>query len=447
MTAPESYQSLRASVREVCSAFPNAYWRRLDQAREYPEAFVQAMTEAGFLAALIPPEYGGLGLDLVETSVILEEINRSGGNAGTAHAQMYTMGAVLRHGSEAQKREYLPRIASGEARLQAFGVTEPEAGSDTTRLTTSAVRDGDSYVVDGRKIYISRVQHSDLMLLLTRTTPLDEVRKKSEGLSVFLVDLQAAIGQGLTVTPIPTTINNETNELQFENLRIPASTLIGEEGSGFKYILDGMNAERILIAANRSGNVMAVDATTGRSRVLVHGGRQGVFAPVTGDLANVTGGERRGHSTLIWVAGTQGRRRRHLLASTRIPVVEERALLWSPDGRSISYITGNVADVHPGLNTSGTRTLWVAGGGRLHPRRLVTDPAGSLFSPAWSPDSRGLAFIAAGACGSARECPNSTYLASVDIATGMRERIQYSGHQGASVLPHSQLTSVVWLAS
>jgi len=200
------------------------------------------------------------------------------------------------------------------------------------------------------------------------------------------------------------------------------------------------------LATNRSGNVVAVDVTTGRSRVLVYGGRQGVFAPVTGDLAYVTGGERRGHSTLIWVAGTQGRRR-HLLASTRIPVVEERALLWSPDGRSISYITGNGADVHPGLNTSGTRTLWVAGGGRLHPRRLVTDPAGSLFSPAWSPDSRGLAFIAAGACGSALECPNSTYLASVDIATGMRERIQYSGHQGASVLPHSQLTSVVWLAS
>jgi len=200
------------------------------------------------------------------------------------------------------------------------------------------------------------------------------------------------------------------------------------------------------LALNRAGNVVAVNATTGRSRVLVHGGRQGVFAPVTGDLAYVTGGERRGHSTLIWVAGTQGRRR-HLLASTRVAVVEERGLLWSPDGRSISYITGNGADVHPGLNTSGTRTLWVAGGGRLHPRRLVTDPAGSLFSPAWSPDSRGLAFIAAGACGSTRECPNSTYLASVDIATGRHDRIRLSRQRGASLVPHSQLTGVVWLAS
>jgi len=293
MTAPESHQSLRASVREICSAFPNAYWRRLDQAREYPEDFVRAMTEARFLAALIPREYGGLGLTLAETSVILEEVNRSGGNAGTAHAQMYTMGTVLRHGSETQKREYLPRIACGEARLQAFGVTEPETGSDTTRLTTSAVRDGDSYVVNGRKIYISRVQHSDLMLLLARTMPLVEVCKKSEGLSVFLVDLRAAIGHGLTVTPISTMINNETNELLFDNLRIPASSLIGEEGSGFTYILDGMNAERILVAAECIGDGRwFVARATQRAQERVVFGRpigqnQGVQFPIARAHVNV----------------------------------------------------------------------------------------------------------------------------------------------------------------
>lgn len=286
MTTHESHEKLRASVREVCSAFPSAYWRRLDQAREYPEAFVQAMTEARLLAALIPQEYGGLGLNLVETSVILEEVNRSGGNAGTAHAQIYTMGTVLRHGSQAQKQEYLPQIARGDVRLQAFGVTEPEAGSDTTRLTTSATRDRDDYVVNGEKTYISRVQHSDLMLLLARTTPVDEVSKKSDGLSVFLVDLRAAIGHGLTVTPIPTMVNNETNELRFDNLRIPASSLIGEEGRGFRYILDGMNAERILIAAECIGDGRwFVEQATQRAQERVVFGRaigqnQGIQFPI-----------------------------------------------------------------------------------------------------------------------------------------------------------------------
>ena len=293
MTTHESHEKLRASVREVCSAFTSTYWRRLDQAREYPEAFVQAMTEARLLAALIPQEYGGLGLDLVETSVILEEINRSGGNAGTAHAQIYTMGTVLRHGSRAQKREYLPQIARGDVRLQAFGVTEPQAGSDTTRLTTSATRDGDSYVVNGRKTYISRVQHSDLMLLLARTTPVDEVSKKSDGLSVFLVDLRAAIGHGLTVTPIPTMVNNETNELHFDNLRIPASSLIGEEGRGFRYILDGMNAERILIAAECIGDGRwFVEQATQRAQERVVFGRaigqnQGIQFPIARAHVNV----------------------------------------------------------------------------------------------------------------------------------------------------------------
>jgi acyl-CoA dehydrogenase len=252
----ETYEDLRLGVREVCARFPDAYWRELDAERRYPEEFVAAMTEAGYLGALIPEEYGGLGLSLAETTIILEEINRSGGNAQPAHAQVYTMGTLLRHGSERQKEEYLPRIAGGEIRLQAFGVTEPEAGTDTTSLRTTArlSPDGDHYVVNGRKIYISRVQHSDFMILLARTTPRDRVRRKSEGLSVFIFDLREAAGNGLTVNPRRVMINNETNELLFEDLRIPASGLIGEKGKGFRYILDGMNAERILIAAECIGN-------------------------------------------------------------------------------------------------------------------------------------------------------------------------------------------------
>ena len=254
MSGIDGHDGLRQSVREVCEQFPDAYWRALDAKREYPEEFVRAMSEKRYLAALIPEEYGGLGVDLSRASVILEEINRCGGNAQPAHAQVYTMGTLLRHGSEEQKREYLPKIASGELRLQAFGVTEPEAGTDTTQLTTTAVRDGDDYVINGRKIYISRVQHSDYMILLARTTPLEEVKRKSEGLSIFLFDLHEAIGKGLTVKPRRVMINNETNELLFEDLRIPAGALIGQEGRGFRYILDGMNAERILIAAECIGN-------------------------------------------------------------------------------------------------------------------------------------------------------------------------------------------------
>jgi acyl-CoA dehydrogenase len=252
----EPYEDLRLGVREVCARFPGGYWRELDAERRYPEEFVAAMTEAGYLGALIPEEYGGLGLSLAETTIILEEINRSGGNAQPAHAQVYTMGTLLRHGSERQKEEYLPKIAGGEIRLQAFGVTEPEAGTDTTSLRTTArlSPDGDHYVVNGRKIYISRVQHSDFMILLARTTPRERVRRKSEGLSVFIFDLREAAGNGLTVNPRRVMINNETNELLFEDLRIPASGLIGEEGKGFRYILDGMNAERILIAAECIGN-------------------------------------------------------------------------------------------------------------------------------------------------------------------------------------------------
>jgi acyl-CoA dehydrogenase len=250
----DRHEALRLAVREVLADFPSSYWRELDQERAYPEAFVQAMTRAGYMGALIPREYGGLGLSLTETSVILEEVNASGGNAGPAHAQMYIMGTLLRHGSEAQKREYLPRIASGELRLQAFGVTEPDAGTDTTSISTTAVRDGDHYVINGRKIFISRVPYSDLLLLLARTTPADQVEKRTHGLSVFLIDLHHAREHGLSYTPVKTWLNNTTSELRFDNLRIPASALVGEEGRGFRYILDGLNAERILIAAECVGD-------------------------------------------------------------------------------------------------------------------------------------------------------------------------------------------------
>jgi acyl-CoA dehydrogenase len=250
----ERHPELRDAVRALCQRFPDGYWRELDRERAYPEAFSKAMTEAGLLGALIPREYGGLGLGLSEASVILEEVNRSGGNAGAYHAQMYTMGTLLRHGSEAQKRGYLPRIAGGELRLQAFGVTEPATGSDTTALGTTALRRGDRYVVNGEKVFISRVQHSDLMVLLVRTTPLEQVEKKRHGLSVLLVDLREAVGNGLEVEPIRTMLNNETNRLRFHDLEVPAANLIGEEGQGFRYILDGMNAERILIAAECIGD-------------------------------------------------------------------------------------------------------------------------------------------------------------------------------------------------
>jgi acyl-CoA dehydrogenase len=288
-----TYEELRSGVREVCERFSDDYWRRLDADRRYPEEFVRAMTEAGYLGALIPEEYGGMGLGISATTIILEEINRSGGNAQPAHAQVYTMGTLLRHGSEEQKREYLPKIASGELRLQAFGVTEPEAGTDTTSLRTTAVRDGDDFVINGRKIYISRVRHSDYMILLARTTPRDQVKRKSEGLSVFLFDLREAIGNGLTVKPRRVMINNETNELIFEDLRVPASALIGEEGKGFRYILDGMNAERILIAAECIGNGRwFIDRATARAKERVVFGRpigqnQGIQFPIAKAYARV----------------------------------------------------------------------------------------------------------------------------------------------------------------
>ena len=248
------HTDIRDAIRALCAEFPGEYFRKIDEARGYPEQFVDALTKAGWLAALIPQEYGGSGLGLTEASVIMEEINRAGGNSGACHGQMYNMGTLLRHGSVAQKDFYLPKIASGELRLQSMAVTEPSTGTDTTKIKTTAVRKGDRYIVNGQKVWISRVQHSDLMVLLARTTPLAKVTKKTEGMSIFLVDLREAVGHGLTVRPILNMVNHETNELFFENLEIPVENLIGEEGRGFKYILDGLNAERALIAAECIGD-------------------------------------------------------------------------------------------------------------------------------------------------------------------------------------------------
>ncbi|GAA5235445.1 acyl-CoA dehydrogenase [Verticiella sediminum] len=253
-TQDDLYPDIRAALRDLCAGFDSAYWQKIEEQNAFPEAFVNALTGAGWLSALIPEEYGGPGLPLLAASVIMEEINRNGGNSGACHGQMYIMGCLLRHGSPEQKQRYLPGIASGELRMQSMAVTEPTTGTDTTKLKTVAERRGDKYVVNGQKVWISRVQHSDLMLLLARTTPLAEVKRKSEGLSVFIVDLRDAIGRGLSVRPIRNMVNHETNELFFDNLEIPAENLIGEEGKGLKYILDGLNAERILIAAECIGD-------------------------------------------------------------------------------------------------------------------------------------------------------------------------------------------------
>jgi acyl-CoA dehydrogenase len=251
---PDQYQEMREALRDLCSRYDSAYWQKIDHERGYPEAFVKAMTDAGWLAALIPEQYGGSGLGLAEASVIMEEINLSGGNAGSCHGQMYNMGTLLRHGSDQQKQLYLPKIASGEWRLQSMAVTEPTTGTDTTKLKTTATKKGDRYIINGQKVWISRIQHSDLMILLARTTPLAEVKKKSEGMSIFIVNLHEAIGNGMEVRPIANMVNHETNEVFFDQLEIPAENLIGAEGQGFKYILDGLNAERTLIAAECIGD-------------------------------------------------------------------------------------------------------------------------------------------------------------------------------------------------
>ncbi len=287
------YQDIRDGVRDLCRQFPDEYHRRIDANRAYPEAFVEALTRAGWMGALIPQQYGGSGLGLAEASVIMEEINRAGGNSGALHGQMYNMGTLLRHGSDAQKQMYLPKIASGEWRLQSMGVTEPTTGTDTTKIRTTAVRKGDRYVVNGQKVWISRVQHSDWMILLARTTPLAEVTRKSEGMSIFMVDLRAAETSGMTVRPITNMVNHETNELFFENLEIPAENLIGEEGQGFRYILDGLNAERTLIAAECIGDgYWFIDRVTSYAKERIVFGRpigqnQGVQFPIAEALIEV----------------------------------------------------------------------------------------------------------------------------------------------------------------
>ncbi len=289
----EQFTDIREAVRALCAEFPAEYHRKIDEERGYPEAFVDALTRAGWMAALIPEEYGGSGLGLTEASVIMEEINRAGGNSGACHGQMYNMNTLVRHGSDEQKQKYLPRIAAGELRLQSMGVTEPTTGTDTTKIKTTAVRKGDRYVINGQKVWISRIQHSDLMILLARTTPLDQVRKKSEGMSIFIVDLKDAIGKGMSVQPILNMVNHETNELFFDNLEIPAENLIGEEGQGFKYILTGLNAESALIAAECIGDgYWFIDKVTAYTKERVVFGRpigqnQGVQFPIAESFIEV----------------------------------------------------------------------------------------------------------------------------------------------------------------
>ena len=288
---PEPHNEIREGVRALCRQFDSAYWQKVDEERGYPDAFVEALTKAGWLAALIPEKYGGSGLSLTAASVIMEEINRSGGNSGACHGQMYNMGTVLRHGSEEQKRQYLPKIASGELRLQSMAVTEPSAGTDTTRISTVAVKKGDRYVVNGQKVWTSRVRHSELMILLARTTALAKVKRKSDGMSIFIVDLRAA--DGMTIKPIRNMVNHETNQLFFDNLEVPAENLIGEEGRGFRYILDGLNAERILIAAECIGDgYWFIDRATryAKERIVFDapiGRNQGIQFPIARAYVNV----------------------------------------------------------------------------------------------------------------------------------------------------------------
>ena len=307
----EEFADYRRAVRELCAQFGSEYWQEIDERAAYPEAFVEALTAAGWLAALIPEEYGGGGLSLTEASVILEEINRSGANSGACHAQMYIMGALLRHGSGEQKRRYLPDIAAGRLRLQSFAVTEPTTGTDTTRTRTTAVRRGDRYVVNGQKVWTSRMQHSDLMLLLARTTPLADVKKKTEGLSIFLVDLRGAAEKGMAVRPIRNMVNHETNEVFFEDFEVPAEGLVGEEGKGFRYILDGMNAERILIAAECIGDgYWFIDRARryASERVVFErpiGQNQGVQFPIARAYANVRAADlMRYEAARLFDAGT-----------------------------------------------------------------------------------------------------------------------------------------------
>lgn len=297
MSETTDHQDIRAAIRKLCEEFPNEYWRKMDAERAYPTAFVAALTEAGYLAILIPEEYGGAGLPLGAAAAALEEIQAAGGNAGACHAQMYVMGTVLRHGNAAQKARYLPAVAAGTLRMQAFGVTEPSSGTDTTSIRTMAVRDGDDYVINGQKIWTSRAEHSDLMVLLARTTPRDKVTKRTQGLSVFIVDMRAALAGGMTIRPIRTMMNHATTEVFFDNVRVPAENLVGEEGSGFRYILSGMNAERILIAAECVGDakwLIAKASAYAKERIVFGraiGANQGIQFPIARAYANMRAAE------------------------------------------------------------------------------------------------------------------------------------------------------------
>jgi acyl-CoA dehydrogenase len=297
MFEAQDHIEIREAVRRLCERFPGEYWRRLDEKRAYPEEFVDALTQAGYLATLIPEEYGGAGLTLSAAAAVLEEIQRAGCNGAACHAQMYVMGTVLRHGSDAQKQKYLPPIAAGELRMQAFGVTEPTSGTDTTSIRTFARREGDHYVVSGQKIWTSRAEYSDLMLLLARTTPKDQVAKKTEGLSVFILDMRSALDNGLTIRPIRTMMNHATTEVFFDNVRVPAENLVGEEGKGFRYILSGMNAERILIAAECVGDakwLIEKSSTYARERSVFGrpiGANQGIQFPIARAYANMRAAE------------------------------------------------------------------------------------------------------------------------------------------------------------
>ena len=293
----DDYQDIRDAVSKICDDFPGEYWRKLDKESAYPEEFVNALTESGFLSALIPEEYGGVGLPLRAAAVIMETIHKSGGSASACHAQMYIMGAVLRHGNEEQKQKYLPKIATGELRLQAFGVTEPTSGSDTTKLRTKAVKKGDKYIVNGQKVWTSRALQSDLMLLLARTTPLDEVEKPTDGLSIFLVDMREVVGNGMEIRPIDAMINHNTTEVFFENMEIPADSLIGEEGKGFRYVMSGMNAERVIIAGESIGDArFFIERATDYSKERkIFGGpigkNQGIQFPIARAYAEIEAAE------------------------------------------------------------------------------------------------------------------------------------------------------------
>ncbi len=292
MIEDNDHLDIRDAVQKLCATFPDSYWRELDRERAYPTAFVQALNDAGYLSILIPEEHGGSGLPLSAACAVLEEIQMSGGNGGACHAQMYTMGTLLRHGSEEQKQKYLPQIAAGDMRLQAFGVTEPGSGTDTTRIRTTAERKGEHYVVNGQKVFISRTEHSDLMILLVRTSPRIDDKNRAEGMSVLLVDMRDAVGNGLTIKPIKTMMNHASTELFFDNLKVPVDNLIGEEGKGFKYILDGMNAERILIAAECVGDarwfIKKASAYASERKVFgsLIGTNQGVQFPIARDYIN-----------------------------------------------------------------------------------------------------------------------------------------------------------------